>query len=146
MPNPKQLIQWIQDIFEAIDSVISGGKVAVDATVERTTSVANAPIDAAGLAVDVNTTVRIDGTTDLVAGAKYLVEIWPDVAAGGSLSDVIWGWIKSATSVGSQGDGIRIATGYPREIIPVAGKLNLSFMRDSNTEFPCRVYVHRTDA
>lgn len=108
--------------------------------------VANAPVDAAGKAVDVNTTVRIDGTTDLVAGARYIVEVWPDIAAGAAATDVIWGWIKSATSVGSQGDGVRIATGYPREVRPITGKLNLSFMRDSNTAFACRVYVNRIDA
>lgn len=114
--------------------------------VTETTCVANAPIDAAGKAVADNLTCRIDGTADLVAGAKYLVEVWPDIAAGAAASDIIWGWIKSATTVGSQGDGKRIATGLSRIIIPVAGKLNLSFMRDSNTAFACRVYVHRLDA
>jgi hypothetical protein len=85
----------------------------------------------------------------LTAGAEYLVTLQNAIAADRGADpyrDMIEGWIKTGAAADvTVENGDPISVNQPVKIKSVTGKLRLSFIRNNDTPYACKVFVVRTD-
>jgi hypothetical protein len=84
----------------------------------------------------------------LTVGAQYDVILKnAPVTSGGNPSNEVEGWLKLAATADptSYMDGEPIIVNVPILVIPSAAKTRLSFSRNTDTPFPCQVFVNRKD-
>ncbi len=111
----------------------------------------NAPTTNPPTLVTVATVVDLGALT---AGKKYLVTLQNAMAAdraadpeGADWKPNIEGWIKTGAAADVAVEaGTPISRGVPVLVSPVAGKLQLSFIRNADTPYYCKVFVVPTDS
>jgi hypothetical protein len=83
----------------------------------------------------------------LTAGHKYWVTLQNALSAdrGATYPDYQWnleGWIKTGSSADVTAEnGTPVFVNTPVEVVPVTGKLVLSFIRNPNLPAACKVFV-----